>query len=268
MVASTPMFWWQEPGPRLSPSSVPSHADQGDVGLAVAAVDGEHRGGHDSHAQVVAVGVEQQVGQPGRDVVLADQRVREQGAVHAVAPAVDRGVERELLVRRHVRDQSGEQRVERLDRLGGHPCAADPGGHLDHALSSRNGRRAVVAEVDHLHVAAVGHQRGDQVDRGLGVVGAAALLEQRRLLVQRRVGVQVEQLPLDRGDLCGPGRGGLLLGDHGVVRVEVPQVVGRQDPEPAQEVQRQSGRRQRARTRARAGRAGRRRRRQAPGGSR
>ena len=65
--------------------------------------------------------------------------------------------------------------------------------------SGRNGQRAVVADVDHLDVAAVGGERGEQVDRGLGVERAAAPLERRRLGVDRRVGVEREQLVLDGG---------------------------------------------------------------------
>src|SRR5579872_6377507 len=55
--------------------------------------------------QVARVLGDQSVGQALRGLGLADQGVRKQRVVHPVAPAADRSVEREFLVRVHVRDQ-------------------------------------------------------------------------------------------------------------------------------------------------------------------
>ena len=61
-------------------------------------------------------------------------------------------------------------------------------------------------------------ERGDEAGRRLAVERAAALLEQRRLLVQRRVAVQLEQLALDlRDDLPRAASPSELLGEHLVV---------------------------------------------------
>ena len=60
------------------------------------------------------------------------------------------------------------------------------------STTASSGRPAIVAVVAHVHVvvrAVAGQQRGDQRRGGLAVVGAAALLQQLRLVVERRVGV-------------------------------------------------------------------------------
>ena len=63
--------------------------------------------------EVLPVVGEQPVGEPVREVDLADQGVREQGLEDAFAPAVQRGVQGEVLVRRDGSDQARVQRVER-----------------------------------------------------------------------------------------------------------------------------------------------------------
>ncbi len=75
------------------------------------------------------------------------------------------------------------------------------------ASSGRNGKRAAVAQVHHVRRRrSVAQQPRGQLHRGLGVEGAASLRQQLRLLVERRVGVQLQQPPLDLGHLRGPRR--------------------------------------------------------------
>ena len=99
------------------------------------------------------------------------------------------------------------QQLRRQRGLGDgiRPRAPDPGGQLDDVVVGQAGERAPVAHVDHLDVAGVPGQRGDELSGGLAVERAAALLEQRRLLAQRRIGVQVEELTLDLGHRCARG---------------------------------------------------------------
>ena len=75
-------------------------------------------------------------------------------------------------------------------------------------------------------------ERRDEPDCCFAVERTAALFEQRRLLVQRRVAVQLEQLALDLGDDGRARRRAVeLLREHLVVRVEVLEVVRRNDAE-------------------------------------
>ena len=115
--------------------------------------------------------------------------------------------------------------------------AVDPGRHLDDRVVRQERQRAPVDGVDHVDGAGrvVADERGAQLDRRLGVVGAAPLAQQLGLLVQLRVGVQLEQLLLDRRHLGGTRRLRPLLADHLVVGVEVAQVVGRHDAELAEQ---------------------------------
>jgi alpha-galactosidase/6-phospho-beta-glucosidase family protein len=55
-----------------------------------------------------------------------------------------------------------------------------------------------------MDVAAVAHQGGQQPDRRLAVEGPAALLEQRRLLCERRIAVHLQQPALDLCHRLGP----------------------------------------------------------------
>ena len=66
------------------------------------------------------------VGQPLRELGLTDEWVCQQGVEHPLAPAADRGGESEVLVRRHGRDQPGEQGLQGLDRHGHGTEAVDP----------------------------------------------------------------------------------------------------------------------------------------------
>ena len=69
--------------------------------------------------------VDQPVGEAGGAVDLADERMRQQGLEHPLVAAVEGGLERQVLVRRDVRDESGVQRRERLDRQGPDAGAVD-----------------------------------------------------------------------------------------------------------------------------------------------
>ncbi len=130
--------------------------------------------------------------------VLADQRVGEQR--HARA---GRGRARRRPTPRSARRRrrAGPGRAARA-RAGAAPRGTAPSrpiraGTSTTSSSARPASVRAVADVDDLDVAGVADQRADQLDRGLAVERAAALLEQRRLLGERRVAVEVEQPALD-----------------------------------------------------------------------
>ena len=108
--------------------------------------------------------------------------------------------DREPLVRGDVLRQAEQLGRERRLRSGSAPGRVDARRHLDDVVVREPGERAVVAHVDLVHGAVAGDERRDEPERGLAVERAAALLEQRRLLDQLRVAVQLEQLALDLGD--------------------------------------------------------------------
>ena len=81
------------------------------------------------------------------------------------------------------------------------PDGVDAARHLDDVVVGQERQGAVVADVAHVLAPSPLSSDDDQSDRRLGVERAAALVEQRRLLGQRRVGVHLEQLGLDRCDL-------------------------------------------------------------------
>jgi hypothetical protein len=164
----------------------------------------------------------------------------EQGVRHPVDTSFERGLQGQLLVRGHMRDQARVQRLDRVDRQGLGAGRGDAGRYLDHRLGGQERQPVAVADVDDLHVTAIRGQGRHEVDRGFGVVRAAALLQQFRLLLQRRVGVHLEQAFLDGRHLLGAGRRGELFGHHRVVFVEVAQVIGRYDTEAPQEGRRQT----------------------------
>ena len=82
-----------------------------------------------------------------------------------------------------------------------------------------------------MHLARVRRDRADEADGGLAVERAAALLEERRLLDQVRVAIQLEQLALDLRDGRRAWHAFGLLGEHLVVGVVVVQVVRREHAE-------------------------------------
>ena len=74
------------------------------------------------------------------------------------------------------------------------PVARDARGNLHDDVIGQVGQRAAVARVDDLDIAAAVVERRDQLRGRLAVEGAAAVLEQLRLRVERRVAVQLEQV--------------------------------------------------------------------------
>ena len=90
-----------------------------------------------------------------------------------------------------------------------------------------------------MHRAVVADERRDESGCRLAVERAAALLEQRRLLVQRRVAVELEQAALELGDDLRTRHAGELLGQNRVVAVEVLQVHRRHDAELVEQPPRQ-----------------------------
>ena len=132
----------------------------------------------------------------------------------------------EPLVRGDVLDEAEELRRERPLRERRRAVRADLGGKLDDVVVRKPRDSAVVAHVDHLHVAGAVREGGDERGRGLAVERAAALLEQRRLLRELRITVQLQELALDPGDVGGAGHAVALGIEHFVVGVEVPEVVG------------------------------------------
>ncbi len=166
--------------------------------------------------------------------------MRQQRASYVGLLAGQRGAHRQALVRRDVLHQPEQLGGERLlwQRVG--TVTIDPGRHLDQVVVGQAGQRAGVGHVDLVHRAVAGDQGGEQRDRGLAVVRPAPLLQQGRLLDQRRVAVEVEQLLLDPLHRLGARLlGALLRDDHLVVQVEVPQVVRRERTELADQLGRE-----------------------------
>src|SRR6266542_6166368 len=79
-----------------------------------------------------------------------------------------------------------------------------------------------------MHVAVAGRKGPDETDGRLAVERTAALLEERRLLDEVRVAIQLEQSALDLRDGRRPRHSVELLGEHRIVLVEVVQIVRRQ----------------------------------------
>ena len=101
-------------------------------------------------------------------------------------------LERQLLVRRDVRNESGVQRINWREGLSERPMPADACWHLNNVMISEKRKRAVVAQVDDLHITLVGDQGRHEIHRRFGVVGTATPLEQIRLLIYRRVGIDLQ----------------------------------------------------------------------------
>nr|BFE69968.1 hypothetical protein GCM10020092_032690 [Actinoplanes digitatis] len=160
--------------------------------------------------------------------MLAHQGIREQGAVHPVPAAAQRRVQRQFLVPGDVGDESGLVGRDRPDPQRCRAVGADPGGDLDDRVGRQVWQGAVVADVDRVDPVLVqAVQGGDEPDRGLGVVRAAALAEQGGLGGQRRVAVHVQQPRLDLRDPRAAGRCAACGAHHAVVAVVVGEVVRR-----------------------------------------
>ena len=216
--------------------------DEREVGLRVAAVDGEDdRRAHASACRSERLGLEQPLDEVLVQRVLADQRVGEQRLPRHRGVGGDRRLRGEPLVGGDVLGEPKELRRERRLGKGREAPVLHPRRNLDDVIVRQPGERAVISDVDLVHDAVVADERGDEPGRGLAVERAAALLEQRRLLVQRRVAVELEQAALDLGDDLGPRDAAELLAEDRVVAVEVLEVRRGDDAELLEQVQRQSG---------------------------
>ena len=177
------------PGPRSAASSVPSAADEGHVGLAVAAVDREHGGLAVSqpasgcrHAAVrPRTGTARSPRSAGRPSASARSYCPTSGCASSADshPVAGRRAARRRprAPRTPTRARPARAAAARSGAAGTGTgaAAADHRGHLDHRLVGEERQRAVVAHVDDLHVPAVAEQRREQRDRGLGVERAAPL---------------------------------------------------------------------------------------------
>ena len=172
---------------------------------------------------------------------MADERVGQQCPEYAFPSAMDSCFECQLLVRRDVRDEAGEERVNRSRGLSSGALPADLCRYLDDSMISEEGQRAVIPQVDHLHIPPIGDQGRHQIHRGLGVIRTAPLLKQRGLLIDRRVGIDLQQLALNRGHLLGPGRFCPLLLNDLIMFIEVTKVVRRPHRQPLQQLRRNTG---------------------------
>src|SRR5207237_4269578 len=130
--------------------------------------------------------------------------MREQGLVNEVAVTGYRCLDGEALVGGDVLDEAEQLGREWLLRQRLCSVGADPCWELDDVVVREAGEGAVVADVDHLDLAVAGGERPDQLRCRVAVVRAAASLEQLRLGREVRIAVELEQLPLDLGDLGGP----------------------------------------------------------------
>src|SRR5262245_5327273 len=155
--AAAPIRSGRKEPPRAVPRTVPSGPTIATSVLLLPASMASTAGGRSRASscmsgpgEVVAVVGDQAVGEPVREVDLSDERVSEQRLEHPVVAAAQRGVEREVLVRRDRRDQPGVQRLERCHRQRAYAGAVDRGGHLDHRVVGQERQGAVVAEVDDL----------------------------------------------------------------------------------------------------------------------
>ena len=160
--------------------------------------------------------------------MLADQRMREQRlprrrAVPASRPPAPRAA--------RTRRRAGRARAARARAAAGGAATGRRGRRAP--APRRRRRRRGPASVPPLRTSTTCTSSSPEASeatrprRGLAVERAAALLEQRRLLGQPRVAVELEQLALDLGDPGSARHAVELLGEDHVVGVEVAQVVAR-----------------------------------------
>src|SRR5207244_3172792 len=142
-----------------------------------------------------AVRLEQRVEKRLGNLVLADQRIRQQRLQRGRAIAVHRSPDREPLVRLHLLDQPEHLRRERGERVRLRASRANARRDLDHRVVGKIWQRAVVADVDDLLISGICLQRGDQLGRRLAVVSPAPALQQRRLFVEALIATPPEPPP-------------------------------------------------------------------------
>src|SRR5262249_35880824 len=191
--------------------------------------------------QVRMIRLDQRVEHRHRDVPLPYQWVGDQRSKCGAAVAGARRFDGEHLVGGHGLHEPEHLRRERRHLDGMRTVEVDQRRHLDDGLVGESGDRATVTYVDVMVRTIAGEQRRHESGGRLAVVRAAALLEQARLMVERRVGVHVQQRLLDAQHL-----GRTVLSDalmmHLVVRaVEVAQVVARDRADGAHEFHRKAG---------------------------
>ena len=214
---------------------------QREVRLRVAAVDGQHDPVAHRAAPATRRGssASRRLEQRARELVLTDQRVRQERLARGDRVAGHRSLGGEPLVGGHVLDETEQLRRERRLRQRLRAGGTDPRRQLDDVVGLQPRDDAVVANVDDLHVAGAGRERRDQRRRGLAVEGTAALLEERRLLGDLGIAVDLEQPCLDLGDRCRARHTVALRREDGVVGVEVAEVGGRDRAELLEQAQRE-----------------------------
>ena len=134
-----------------------------------------------------------------------DERVREQRRQRVAPRSGQRGLDREPLVGLRVRDEPEHLGRQRIDRQRVRAVAIDRAGDLDHVVVGEVGDRAVVRTFTTCTSPVPAWSDAIERRRRVAVERAAALLQQLRLRVQRRVLVQLEQARLDLHDLFGAG---------------------------------------------------------------
>jgi hypothetical protein len=115
--------------------------------------------------------------------------MRQKSLLRGSAIAVDRRKDGQILIGLDGLDQTPDLRRQRGEgrHVGASPI--DACRDFDDRVVGEVRQRSVVPHVDDLDVAGAGMERGHQLGRSLAVERTAALLEQLRLLVDRRVPV-------------------------------------------------------------------------------
>ena len=176
-------------GRATSASTAPSARDEREVGLRVAAVDGERRAARSrGPRRRTAAGAlrppraaARRAPRPARTGRSADARAAP--CARSTGSPVTRGLDREPLVGGDVLDEPEQLGRERRLRQRLDPSAADARGHLDHVVVGE-ARRACPSLRTSTSCTSPSSATSDadEPDRRLAVERAAALLEQRRLL--------------------------------------------------------------------------------------
>ena len=209
-------------------------AHERDVGLGVAAVDREH----DGHRTVSSTARRSSSSSVSSYCPISGWA---RSAFFAVTGSRVAGrLGGQALVGGHVLDepeQLGRERRfgQRLD-----PGARHPGRDLDDVVCRQPGECRSIAQVDLVDAVLDAGQRCDETRRRLAVERATALLELCRLLAERRIAVELQQLALELGDDGRARHAVELLGEHAVVLVEVVEVVGGNDAELLEEPPREA----------------------------
>ena len=144
--------------------------------------------------EVLLVGREQPLDQLLRRPPLPDERMGEQRLARVGGVATECGGDGEPLVGRHVLRRPEQFRCERRLRQRDGDAVLDARRHLDDVVVGEPRERAVVPDVDLVQLAGAGGERCHEARRRLAVEGAAPLLQQRRLLVDLRIAVDLEQV--------------------------------------------------------------------------